>query len=307
MVSDKNMNKKRLINLNYLNILEIVGEGAIELLQGQLTCDMGKVSSKNPTQGAICNVKGRIISSFIVVAPNDENTNKFWLIGPELMMKKTQDVLKKYSPFYQVDISILSDKDLYGANNDALESFFPDLNFNDNQYIRHSSLVLGYLDKKIRLVITNKGDTVFDPFLGTGTSAVVSKKLGREYCGIEKDKKYFNAAEDRISKAEKIKDDYLDTIENNKSKPRIPFGSLVELGIIKPGTSLMDPKKKINAKIMADGSIKYKESEGSIHKVAAKIMGTESCNGWTYWHCDINGSAVLIDSLRQKFISSKQI
>lgn len=155
------MNKKRLINLNYLNILEIVGEGAMELLQGQLTCDMGKVSSKNPTQGAICNVKGRIISSFIVVAPNDENTNKFWLIGPELMMKKTQDVLKKYSPFYQVDISILSDKDLYGANNDALESFFPDLNFNDNQYIRHSSLVLGYLDKKIRLVITNKGDTIF--------------------------------------------------------------------------------------------------------------------------------------------------
>ena len=155
------MNKKRLINLNYLNILEIVGEGAIELLQGQLTCDMGKVSSKNPTQGAICNVKGRIISSFIVVAPNDESTNKFWLIGPELMMKKTQDVLKKYSPFYQVDISILSDKDLYGANNDALESFFPDLNFNDNQYIRHSSLVLGYLDKKIRLVITNKGDTIF--------------------------------------------------------------------------------------------------------------------------------------------------
>ena len=161
MVSDKTMNKKRLINLNYLNILEIVGEGAIELLQGQLTCDMGKVSSKNPTKGAICNVKGRIISSFIVVAPNDENTNKFWLIGPELMMKKTQDVLKKYSPFYQVDISILSDKDLYGANNDALESFFPDLNFNDNQYIRHSSLVLGYLDKKIRLVITNKGDTIF--------------------------------------------------------------------------------------------------------------------------------------------------
>ena len=155
------MNKKRLINLNYLNILEIVGEGAMELLQGQLTCDMGKVSPVNPTQGAICNVKGRIISSFIVVAPNDENTNKFWLIGPELMMKKTQDVLKKYSPFYQVDISILSDKDLYGANNDALESFFPDLDFNDNQYIRHSSLVLGYLDKKIRLVITNKGDTTF--------------------------------------------------------------------------------------------------------------------------------------------------
>ena len=105
----------------------------------------------------------------------------------------------------------------------------------------------------------------------------------------------------------KIEDNFLDTIENNKSKPRIPFGSLVELGIIKPGTSLFDTKKKINAKIMADGSIKYKNSEGSIHKIAAKIIGAESCNGWTYWYYDVNGSAVLIDSLRQKFIAEKQI
>ena len=35
-------------------------------------------------------------------------------------------------------------------------------------------------------------------------------------------------------------------------------------------------------------------------KVAAKIMGTDSYNGWTYWHCNLNGSNVLIDSLRQK-------
>ena len=96
-------------------------------------------------------------------------------------------------------------------------------------------------------------------------------------------------------------------IENNKSKPRIPFGSLVELGIIKPGTSLFDQKKKINAKIMADGSIKYKDTEGSIHKIAAKIMGAESYNGWTYWHYNLNGSTVLIDNLRQKFIAGKQI
>ena len=58
---------------------------------------------------------------------------------------------------------------------------------------------------------------------------------------------------------------------------------------------------------MVDGSIKFKEAEGSIHKVAAKIMGTESYNGWTYWHCNIDGATVLIDSLRQKFISQKNI
>ena len=58
---------------------------------------------------------------------------------------------------------------------------------------------------------------------------------------------------------------------------------------------------------MADGSIKYKDNEGSIHKIAAKIIGAECCNGWTYWHYNMNGSTVLIDSLRQKFISEKQI
>tara|TARA_B100000123_G_C25725870_1_gene426920 strand:- start:190 stop:1293 length:1104 start_codon:yes stop_codon:yes gene_type:complete len=170
----------------------------------------------------------------------------------------------------------------------------------------HSTQKPEALLHRIMLATTNKGDLVFDPFLGTGTTAVVSKKLGRNYYGIEKDRKYFLAAKERISKTKKIEDGYLDTIENNKSKPRVPFGSLVELGLIKPGTSLFDSKKKISVKIMADGSIKYKESEGSIHKIAAKIIGAESCNGWTYWHYNVNGAAVLIDNLRQKFITEKQ-
>ena len=67
-----------------------------------------------------------------------------------------------------------------------------------------------------------------------------------------------------------------------------------------------DSKKKVNAKIMVDGSIRYKESEGSIHKIAAKIMGAESYNGWTYWHCNINGNSVVIDTLRQKFFTEKK-
>ena len=167
----------------------------------------------------------------------------------------------------------------------------------------HSTQKPEALLHRIILATTNKGDNVFDPFLGTGTTAVVAKKLGRNFYGIEKDVKYFKAAQNRINNTKKIEDDYLDTLQNNKSKPRIPFGSLVELGILKPGTTLFDPKKRINAKIMVDGSIKYKQSEGSIHKIAAKIIGAESCNGWTYWHCNINGSTVAIDSLRQKFIT----
>ena len=156
---------------------------------------------------------------------------------------------------------------------------------------------------RILLASTNKGDSVFDPFLGTGTTAAVAKKLGRNYFGIEKEKKYFKAAKQRLEKTIKIENHYLDTIKNNKSKPRIPFGSLVEMGIIEPGMKIFDLKKKINAKIMADGSIKCNETEGSIHKVAAKIIGAESCNGWTYWHYNLDGTLVPIDNLRQRLIS----
>ena len=95
----------------------------------------------------------------------------------------------------------------------------------------------------------------------------------------------------------------MDTLQNNRSKPRIPFGSLVELGIIKPGTTIFDNKKKISARIMADGSIKHAQTEGSIHKVAASILGSESCNGWTYWYCELGNTFVPIDNLRQKFLS----
>ena len=167
----------------------------------------------------------------------------------------------------------------------------------------HSTQKPEALLHRIILATTNKGDLICDPFIGTGTSAVVAKKLGRKYFGIEKDKKYFGAANKRINQTKVIEDNYLDTVENNKSKPRIPFGSLVEMGIIKPGSVLFDQKKKFNAKIMADGSLKHKGNEGSIHRVAAKIMGTESYNGWTYWYCNIKGNSVSIDNLRQRLIS----
>ena len=164
----------------------------------------------------------------------------------------------------------------------------------------HSTQKPESLLHRILLASSNKNDLILDPFLGSGTTAVVAKKLGRIFYGIEKDKKYFDAANKRLKNTKPIEDDYLDTLQNNRSKPRIPFGSLVEMGVIKPGTEIYDQKKKVNAKIMVDGSIKYQQSEGSIHKVAAKILGAESCNGWTYWHYQSGNTLKPIDELRQR-------
>ena len=58
---------------------------------------------------------------------------------------------------------------------------------------------------KIILASTNKGDLVFDPFLGSGTTAVVAKKLGRKYVGVEVDEYYCCLAEKRLELAEKNK------------------------------------------------------------------------------------------------------
>ena len=164
----------------------------------------------------------------------------------------------------------------------------------------HSTQKPEALLHRIILASSNKDDFILDPFLGSGTTAVVSKKLGRNYYGIEKEKKYFEAASKRIRNTHIIKNEYLDTVQNNKSKPRIPFGSLIELGVIKPGIVIYDRKKEIYAKVMVDGSIKYKQNEGSIHKVAAKILGSESCNGWTYWYYQSGNSLKSIDDLRQR-------
>ena len=164
----------------------------------------------------------------------------------------------------------------------------------------HSTQKPEALLHRIILASSNKNDFILDPFLGSGTTAVVSKKLGRVYYGIEKEKKYFDASIKRVKKTNLIKDEYLDVIKNNKSKPRIPFGSLIELGAIKPGTEIFDQQKKIYAKVMVDGSIRYKGNEGSIHKVAAQILGAESCNGWTYWHYQVGDRLKPIDELRQR-------
>jgi site-specific DNA-methyltransferase (adenine-specific) len=55
---------------------------------------------------------------------------------------------------------------------------------------------------KIILASSRPGDFVFDPFLGSGTTSVVARKLGRQYCGIEMDLTYCCLAEKRLALAE---------------------------------------------------------------------------------------------------------
>lgn len=59
------------------------------------------------------------------------------------------------------------------------------------------------LAAKIILASSNRGDFIFDPFLGSGTTSVVAKKLGRKYCGVEADELFCCLAEKRLKMADR--------------------------------------------------------------------------------------------------------
>ena len=161
---------------------------------------------------------------------------------------------------------------------------------------------------RIILSSTNKGDLILDPFFGTGSTGAVAKKLGRNFIGIEQNKEYMRFAKKRIKSIEQLKDEDLNITKNLKSETKVPFGSLLDSGMLKIGTKLHDINKKHKATIRADGSLLTdNEVEGSIHKVGAKLQGFTACNGWDYWHYEENGELVSINKLREKVRYNKNI
>ena len=175
---------------------------------------------------------------------------------------------------------------------------------NVNHKKAHSTQKPEALLNRVILSSTDQFQTVLDPFMGTGTTGAVAKKLQRKFIGIEKEKKYFELAKQRISLVEELNKKYLQTIVNKRKEKRVPFGYLVESGLVEPGLNLFDIKKKHTAEVMADGSIRCKKVIGSIHKVGAEIEGQPSCNGWSYWHLNLEGKLIPIDILRKKIRQS---
>ena len=153
---------------------------------------------------------------------------------------------------------------------------------------------------RILLGTTNVGDVVVDPFFGTGTTGAVCKMLGRKYIGIEREEYYAKVAEKRIKNTRALDSSSLKISVGKRAEPRIPFGQLLERGMLRPGEQLMSSNGRFTAKVRADGTLAGDSIVGSIHQVGAKLEGAPSCNGWTYWCFKRDGKRVLIDQLRQQ-------
>ena len=147
------------------------------------------------------------------------------------------------------------------------------------------------------------------PFFGTGTTGAVARRLGRRWIGIEREPAYAKVARQRIDATLPLDESAMTVMADKRSAPRVAFGLLVESGIVPPGSLMTDAKRRWTATVGADGSITCdgpngENLAGSIHKVGAALQGAPSCNGWTFWHVEMDGQAQPIDALRQQHLSA---
>jgi len=158
---------------------------------------------------------------------------------------------------------------------------------------------------RVILSSSKVGDVVLDPFFGSGTTGAVAKKLHRNWIGIERDEKYIRVAEKRIEAVEPAPLESVKLIDRRK-EPRLPFGGLLEAGLLQPGQTLWFARdSSVTAMVRVDGKIVSGGLSGSIHGVAKCLLNGAPVNGWDVWfYKNSENELVLIDKLREKLRSS---
>lgn len=172
----------------------------------------------------------------------------------------------------------------------------------DNNVKVHSTQKPELLLEKIILSSTKVDDVVLDPFFGTGTTGAIAKKLGRNYIGIEIDKKYIDVAEKRIEKVKTIKNEIYQ-LKLEKKPPKVPMNKLIEKKYIFIDEILYNKDNKEMCRVNSDGNV-YDDSDVlSIHKMSAKVLNKVNNNGWDYFYILRDKKLISINDLRYKYES----
>ncbi|RAP36371.1 hypothetical protein B1207_09545 [Legionella quinlivanii] len=98
-----------LFDLSYLALIEVTGNKSMEFLQGQLSCDVSKVTSDQMRQGAFCNLKGRILSLADIIS-----WQHYYLVVPNDLCDKTIESLNKPAMLSRVKLQAVSDFSIFG-------------------------------------------------------------------------------------------------------------------------------------------------------------------------------------------------
>jgi modification methylase len=156
---------------------------------------------------------------------------------------------------------------------------------------------------RVILATTRPGDVVLDPFFGTGTTGAVAKTLHRHWIGVEREARYTRLARRRIEAVQpSMFSDEVYAFDTQKREPRIPFGTLLEHGLLRPGQILyFGLKAEARATVLANGELNHNGATGSIHAVGRAIRNAP-CNGWEHWYYEDEqtGQLLPIDMLRAR-------
>lgn len=159
---------------------------------------------------------------------------------------------------------------------------------------------------RILLATSKAGDVVLDPFLGSGTTAVVAKLLHRNWIGIEKESQYIQFAQERINRVTPAvyQDSLFDVSDLKRTAPRVELSRLLEEGLLQPGDILFFQKNPdMQARIKANGKIVLEDGfEGSIHEAGRHLLNGSPCNGWqTWYYCNKDGILHPLDDIREAY------
>jgi site-specific DNA-methyltransferase (adenine-specific) len=204
----------------------------------------------------------------------------------------------------------------YTFNHHAMKTLNDDLQMRSDWYLplctgrerlkvngakAHSTQKPEALIYRILMACTAPGDVVLDPFFGSGTTGAVAKRLSRHWLGIERDPQMADLARQRVADINEAGDPAIYKAVNPRREPRLPFGALLENGLLQPGDKLFfGPTGEQSVTIFADGSLEYEGSQGSIHSIG-RMLQAGPCNGWLAWYYwdEATQQRLPIDHLRQ--------
>ena len=152
---------------------------------------------------------------------------------------------------------------------------------------------------RIMLASTKPGDIVLDPFFGSERPAPWPDASAAISSASSANRSTSTLRHERIAAVKPMADSDLEMMTGKRAEPRVAFVSLIDTGVMKPGTILYDAKRRWAARVRADGTLAIGDRAGSIHRIGAEVQGLGACNGWTFWHYERNGGLTEIDELRR--------
>lgn len=157
----KNESNKHIYPISHLGILTVSGVDAAKFLQGQITCNINEISNIKSSLGAICNPKGRAITTFLLI----KNSNDFLLILPHELLALVKKRLEMYVLRSAVTLTDSSDElCLIGLSNDAQQ---PSENYNFATN-RQENIIVKLKKRNLIIAINDHAQTFWSEQLKQG-------------------------------------------------------------------------------------------------------------------------------------------